>query len=208
MKIRLIEPDAPSMHQWSHSSFVRLGLPMIGAALKQQGHDVRIYCPQLAPVDWDDVYSAELVGLSSTTSTTPATYDIADDLRHRRIPVIIGGSHVTFMADEALEHADYVARGEGGETIMLELVEALQGERELEAVTGLSFTRDGEAVHNPLHERCSDLDTLPFPDLALIAGHERLTNVPIMTSWGCPFACNFCSVTAMFGRKYLSLIHI
>ena len=23
-----------------------------------------------------------------------------------------------------------------------------------------------------------------------------------MTSWGCPFACNFCSVTAMFGRKY------
>ena len=202
MKIRLIEPGAPSMHQWSHSSFVRLGLPMIGAALKQQGHDVRIYCPQLAPVDWDDVYSAELVGLSSTTSTTPATYDIADDLRRRRIPVIIGGSHVTFMADEALEHADYVARGEGGETIMLELVEALQGERELEAVTGLSFTRDGEAVHNPLHERCSDLDTLPFPDLALIAGHERLTNVPIMTSWGCPFACNFCSVTAMFGRKY------
>jgi radical SAM superfamily enzyme YgiQ (UPF0313 family) len=62
--------------------------------------------------------------------------------------------------------------------------------------------RDGEAVHNPLHERCADLDTLPFPDLTLIDGHERLVNVPIMTSWGCPFACNFCSVTAMFGRKY------
>jgi radical SAM superfamily enzyme YgiQ (UPF0313 family) len=26
--------------------------------------------------------------------------------------------------------------------------------------------------------------------------------MPIMTSWGCPFHCNFCSVTAMFGRKY------
>ena len=55
---------------------------------------------------------------------------------------------------------------------------------------------------NPLHERCADLDTLPFPDLTLIVGNERLTNTPIMTSWGCPFACNFCSVTAMFGRKY------
>ena len=26
--------------------------------------------------------------------------------------------------------------------------------------------------------------------------------MPIMTSWGCPFDCTFCSVTAMFGRKY------
>ena len=202
MKIRLIEPNAPSMHQWSHSYFVRLGLPMIGAALKQHGHDVRIYCPQLAPVDWDDVYSAELVGLSTTTSTTPATYEIADDLRRRGIPVIIGGSHVTFMADEALEHVDYVARGEGGETIMVELAEVLQGGRELGSVMGLSYIEDGKTVHAPLHERCSDLDTLPFPDLDLIVGHRRLTNVPIMTSWGCPFACNFCSVTAMFGRKY------
>jgi len=202
MKIRLIEPDAPSMHLWSHSYFVRLGLPMIGAALVQAGHEVRIYNPQLAKIDWEDVYSAELVGLSSTTSTTPASYRIADDLRARGIPVIIGGSHATFMADEALEHVDYVARGEGGETIMLQLVEVLQGKRELDDVTGLSFIRDGEAVHNPLHERCADLDTLPFPDLTLIDGHERLVNVPIMTSWGCPFACNFCSVTAMFGRKY------
>ncbi len=40
------------------------------------------------------------------------------------------------------------------------------------------------------------------PDLDLIVGHERLNSMPIMTSWGCPFACNFCSVTAMFGRKY------
>ena len=41
--------------------------------------------------------------------------------------MIIGGSHVTFMADEALRHCDYVARGEGGEALMVELVEALEG---------------------------------------------------------------------------------
>ena len=202
MKIRLIEPDAPSMHLWSQSYFVRLGLPIIGATLKAQGHDVRIYHPNLAPIDWDDVHSADLVGLSSTTSTTPAAYAAADELRWRGIPVIHGGSHVTFMADEALEHGDYVARGEGGEQTMLELIEALQGERQFEDVAGLSFLRAGVAVHNKLREPCADLDTLPFPDLSLIKGYERLSNIPIMTSWGCPFACNFCSVTAMFGRKY------
>ena len=102
MKIRLIEPNAPSMHLWSKSYFVRLGLPIIGATLKEAGHDVRIYNPQLAPIDWDDVFTSQLVGLSCTTSTAPAAYDIADELRRRRIPVVIGGSHVTFMADEAL----------------------------------------------------------------------------------------------------------
>ena len=202
MKIRLIEPEPPGMHVWAKVLLPRLGLPIIAATLKQHGHDALIYSPQMAPIDWEDVNSADLVGLSSTTSTATTAYEFADRLRSRGIPVIVGGSHVTFMADEALEHADYVARGEGGEQIMLELAEALAGSRELDTVAGLSFLRDGVAVHNPLRERCADLDTLPFPDLKLLVGSEKLNTTPIMTSWGCPFACNFCSVTAMFGRKY------
>ncbi len=202
MKIRLIEPEPPGMHVYAKVLLPRLGLPIIGATLKSHGHDVLIYSPQMAPIDRDDLHGADLVGISSTTSTTTAAYEIADDLRARGIPVILGGSHVTFMADEALEHGDYVARGEGGEQTMLELIEALQGERQFEDVAGLSFLRAGVAVHNKLREPCADLDTLPFPDLDLIVGHEKLGTMPIMTSWGCPFACNFCSVTAMFGRKY------
>ena len=187
---------------WSPLRYPRLGLPMIGAALDRAGHDVRIYCAHVAAVDWSDVLSADLVGISATTSTAPAAYDLAARLRAQRIPSVIGGSHVTFAADEALAHADFVARGEGGDALMLELVEALQGRRELATIRGLSFTRDGRAVHNERREPTADLDDLPVPDLTLIVGHERLRSTPIMTSWGCPFACNFCSVTAMFGRKY------
>ena len=202
MKIRLIEPEPPGMHVYAKVLLPRLGLPIIAATLKQHGHDVLIYSPQMAPVDWDDVGTADLVGLSSTTSTVPTAYEFADKLRDQGVPVVIGGSHVTFMADEALEHVDYVARGEGGDELMLELIEGLEGRRELSSIGGLSFHSDGQIVHNPLRERCADLDTLPFPDLELLVGNERITSVPIMTSWGCPFACNFCSVTAMFGRKY------
>jgi radical SAM superfamily enzyme YgiQ (UPF0313 family) len=202
MKIRLIEPEPPGMHVYAKVLLPRLGLPIIAATLKAHGHDVLVYNAQMAPIDWDDVNSADLVGLSSTTSTTTAAYEFADGLRARSVPVVIGGAHVTFMADEALEHADYVARGEGGEQLMLELIGALEGSRELHDIDGLSFRRDGEAVHNAPRERCTDLDVLPFPDLRLVVGSEKLTTMPIMTSWGCPFACNFCSVTAMFGRKY------
>ena len=202
MKIRLIEPEPPGMHVYAKVLLPRLGLPIIAATLKAHGHDVLVYNPQMAPIDWDDVNTSDLVGLSSTTSTTTTAYEYAEGLRARGIPVVIGGSHVTFMADEALEHVDYVARGEGGEQLILELIEALAGEREFDSIPGLSFRRDGEAVHNVLRERSDDLDALPFPDLRLLVGSDRLTTIPIMTSWGCPFACNFCSVTAMFGRKY------
>ena len=202
LKIRLIEPAPPSVNILSYGFYPRLGLPLIGAALKAAGHDVRIYCPQAAPIDRDDVSSADLVGISTTTSTAPGAYALADELRAAGLPVIIGGPHPTFVPDDALPHADFVARGEGGGGLMLELIEALAGERELESIRGLSFWRDERAVHNELRERCPDLDALPVPDLSLIVGAERIRETPIMTSLGCPFDCTFCTVTMMFGRAY------
>jgi anaerobic magnesium-protoporphyrin IX monomethyl ester cyclase len=100
LKIRLIEPKPPSLHLMSPWRYPRLGLPMIGAALAADGHDVRIACEQMAPLDWDDLAVAELVGISTTTSTAPSAYAISDRLRAGGVPVVIGGSHVTFMADE------------------------------------------------------------------------------------------------------------
>ena len=123
-------------------------------------------------------------------------------LRAAGLPVIIGGPHPTFVPDDALPHADFVARGEGGDGLMLELIEALAGERELESIRGLSFWRDRRPVHNELRERCADLDSLPIPDLSLIVGSKRIRETPIMTSLGCPFDCTFCTVTMMFGRAY------
>ena len=202
LKIRLIEPAPPSINILSYGFYPRLGLPLIGAALKAAGHDVLIYAPQAAPIDRDDVASADLVGISTTTSTAPTAYVLADELRAAGLPVIIGGPHPSFVPDDAMPHADYVARGEGGDGLMLELLEALRGERELETVNGLSFWRDGLPVHNELRERCADLDSLPMPDLSLIVGSERMRETPIMTSLGCPFDCTFCTVTMMFGRKY------
>jgi hypothetical protein len=72
MKIRLIEPEPPSLHMWSYSRYPRLGLPMIGAALVAAGHDVLIYCPQMAPIDMADVHSAELVAWGTSTRSRRA----------------------------------------------------------------------------------------------------------------------------------------
>jgi radical SAM superfamily enzyme YgiQ (UPF0313 family) len=203
MRIRLIEPKAPGLNVFDQARLPRLGLPLLGRLLVEQGHDVRIYVETLAPVDWTDIAEADLVGLSSTTATTPTSYQMAQRARHLGIPTVIGGPHVTFLPDEALRHCDFVVRREG-QTTMLELVNALQDRAEVAHIAGLSY-RDaaGRPIHNPDRPPCTQEEyaALPSPALHLIVGHERMTNVPIMTQWGCPYACDFCSVIHMFGRR-------
>ena len=108
------------------------------------------------------------------------------------------------MTDEALQHADYVFRGEA-ENSIVSLVKAIGTGEGLDAVPGLSFRQDGEVFHNGPSEPVHDLDDLPDPDFRLLQGKFSLgwdnTVLPIQTSRGCPHNCTFCSVTAMFGRK-------
>jgi len=203
MKIRLIEPAPTGQHVFIGSNLPRLGLPLIATILAERGHDVKVYVETLTPVDWDDVVSADLVGLSATTATAPATYAIADGLACLGLPTVIGGSHVTFEPEEALEHCSYVVRGEGHFTI-LELLEALEGQRPLSEVAGLSYrTRSGRIVHNVDRGFCSleEFQALPWPDLSLVEGHESMFTKPFMTQWGCPYNCDFCGVIRLFGRQ-------
>jgi radical SAM superfamily enzyme YgiQ (UPF0313 family) len=203
VKIRLIEPKSPGLNVFDRALLPRLGLPLIGRMLVDAGHDVRIYVETLSPVDWDDIALADLVGFSTTTATTPTAYRMAERVRGLGIPTVIGGPHVTFLADEGLEHCDFVARREGHET-MVELVDALERDGDLVDIAGLSYhDTAGRSVHNPDRPPCppDQFETLPAPALDLIVGHERMTNIPIMTQWGCPFNCDFCSVIHMFGRR-------
>ena len=202
MRIRLVEPRPAGHNVYDLALLPRLGLPLMGRMLADAGHDVRVYCEMLSPVDLEDCLRADLVGISSTTATAPDAYRLADTLADAGVPVVLGGPHVTFQPDEALGHASFVARGEG-EATLLQLVDSLERGRPLESVLGLSHVSvQGEPCHNPARPRCTqeEFERLPIPDLTLIDGHERMTTKPIMTQWGCPFDCEFCGVTAMFSR--------
>lgn len=198
-KVALIEPQPPGYHVYSATALPRLGLSILGAILKRRGIQVSIHIQDFGPIDFSEVLSADLVGISTTTSTAPEAYRIAERVRQAGIPVVLGGSHVTFMPDEALSYADFCVRGEGEHTIT-ELIDAIEAGSGFEDVAGLSFAFDGEARHNPDRELSRDLDALPFPDLSLIRQREKVTINPVITSRGCPHSCNFCSVTPMFGR--------
>jgi len=122
-------------------------------------------------------------------------------VREADVPVVLGGSHTTFLPDEGLDHADYVVRGEG-ELTFPELVEALERGRGFEEIQGLSYWRDGYKRHNPERPKLPDLDVNPIPDFSLVAGYDRRRIASVATSRGCPFPCTFCSVPGMYGSTF------
>lgn len=204
-RVVLIEPKAPGFHVFSKFKLPRLGLPLLGAILeKELGIEVKIYFQEISKLDWEELQKADLVGISTITPTAPVAYELLESIKKvAGMPVVLGGPHVTFIPDEALEKgADYVVRGEGERTLV-ELIEYLSsGEGDLREIAGLSYREGSSIRHNEDRQRIDDLTTLPWPDLSLIEGFGKSRIIPVMTSRGCPFNCKFCSVTTMFGRRY------
>jgi radical SAM superfamily enzyme YgiQ (UPF0313 family) len=209
MKIVLIEPKSSGIHVYAGIKLPRLGLPIIGAILRDLSHQVDIFYEEITLIDrefdWEEIKSADLIGISSLTCTIPRSFEIADEAKKMGKLVVMGGPHVTFLPDEALDHCDFVVRGEGEETI-IELVEWIEQKKsiaELEKIAGLSFLALGKKQHNPDRPLISDLSRFPFADFSLIRGWGKRKNkiIPFQYSRGCPGRCPFCSVIKMFGRK-------
>lgn len=204
-RIVFIEPKAPGPHIFSAFPLPRLGTILLATMARDHGWEAEVIFEQSQAIDWDALAACDVVGISTITSTAPRAFAIADQVREMGIPVVMGGPHVTFLPEEALDHCDYVVRGEA-EPEFPRFLAMILGAVAPEAVAGLSWWQEGAIVHNRDTHGCADLDELPAPDLSLVKGYTgRIagwTLVPVQTSRGCPFDCSFCSVTGMFGRKY------
>src|SRR5208283_1928701 len=91
-------------------SVVPLTLPYL-AALTPRDWEVTLRDEQLELVPFDGRF--DLVAISCYTLNSLRAYDIADKFRRRGVPVILGGPHIYFHAEEAAAHADAVGVGEG-----------------------------------------------------------------------------------------------
>ena len=200
-KIVLIEPQSKEDHVYKHVRMPRLGLPILGTQLQEEGYRVKFYLGTGDTLPWEEILTADLVGISTTTATCREAYQIAGLLRAENIPVVIGGIHATFLPDEAIRFADYVMKGEA-EYSFLPLVRAVErGEKPAE-IPGVSYWNNGKVIHNDILMEKVNMDTLPIPDITMLERSDKLRSTPVMTSRGCPFNCTFCCVTQMFGRRY------
>jgi len=125
--------------------------------------------------------------------------------------VVMGGYHATTAADmiladdRAMASIDLVVRGEGERTFAALVAAQTKGD-DWSGVPGISFRRDGSAVHTP-EPGLVELSTLRLPDRdsRILTRGFHLFGYPadaVETSRGCTHDCDFCSISRMYGRSY------
>jgi radical SAM superfamily enzyme YgiQ (UPF0313 family) len=200
-KLVFVEPKSTHLHIYSRICIPRLGSVLLATIMRAKGYDVRVYIEDIQAIDMQEVLSADLVAVSAITSTAPQSYRLADRVREGGGIAVMGGTHVSFLPEEGLAHADYVVRGEG-EFAFQELVEAIERGEGFEKIQNLSYLTDGRVVSNPERPKIPNLDVNPIPDYHLIAGWKPGGVISVATSRGCPFSCTFCSVPGMYGHAF------
>ncbi|MGO9262856.1 MAG: B12-binding domain-containing radical SAM protein [Bryobacteraceae bacterium] len=156
-----------------------------------------------------------LVGIGAMTRMIAKAYRVADAIRAAGIPVVMGGPHVTEVPEEALgrnggpRHADALALGEADQTWPRIVEDAASGKlKEVYApVDAFGQERKPSLQDYPI----IPWDALDLRQFNRIPGFvrpvmqhfgfawETFHIIPIESGRGCPYGCEFCTVTGFFG---------
>ena len=174
----------------------------------QMNPDGLIKLMEMTPLNWDVeivdekkdgidferlIRESDLVAVSSITASAKRAYEIGDEFGQRGIPTIIGGSHASALPEEALEHFDSVAIGEGD-------------------LTWPAILKDLENWQMQTIYRCDRPETLDIAPLRNV-DEFRLHRAPYFAKYlplrvgyyqlqrGCPVNCSFCSVSNFSGTR-------
>lgn len=185
--ILMIAPMSPYFYTSISGNAPLSGLLILATILKNKGYSVRVIDETFKIPDYNKIENIDVVLISSMSATVKRAYSIADIFRSKGTKAVLGGIHVSFRPNEALEHCDQVVIGEAEEVI----VDVVEGTSKSKIVNGV---------------RSDDLSLYPMPDYSLVEGMKKNPDViGIATSRGCPFTCKFCSLFPLFGRKIRSV---
>ena len=181
-KLLLINPVSELKRGFLHSEITKYPPLAYGiiAALTPDDWEVEIIDENFNDFEFKE---ADFVGLTGYTSSIYRAYQICNIYKKKDIPVVIGGIHASMMPSEAKEYADCVVVGEV-ESCWKDVIKDFESNSLKQFYFG---------------ERLS-LDNIPPIDYSLFNPNYKVSST--ITTRGCPFDCEFCTVTAFNGSKY------
>jgi radical SAM superfamily enzyme YgiQ (UPF0313 family) len=147
------------------------------------GASIEIYDEGIEEIDFD--LDANLIAMTVITGNAPRTYELAEHFRGRRIPVVLGGPHVTLLPEEAQQHADAIVTGYAEQT-WPELLRDFQAGR-----------------MRPRYDQAQNLVLvgLPFPRRDMLRRFSYATIHTFEATRACIHRCDFCVVPFAWGTR-------
>jgi len=163
----------------------------------------------------------ELVGIGAMTRMAAKAYRMADAVRAAGVRVVMGGPHVTEVPDEplgrdgGLRHADAIALGEADQTWPQIVADAERGAlKEIYLPVDAAGHEVKPSLDNYPEIPWDKLDLEQFDLIRFLpkwarrlisaagirgGSWESFHMIPIESGRGCPYGCEFCTVTGFFG---------
>jgi radical SAM superfamily enzyme YgiQ (UPF0313 family) len=129
----------------------------------------------------------DLVGISGYTAHLPRAKEISHLFRKRSVPVAIGGAGISTMPKRHRDAFDIVFLGEAEETWPRFLSEWKEG--------------SPSKVYRQVTSVDLGLSPVPRWNNLVDQMHSYLLG-GVQTSRGCPYDCDFCDVSYLFGRRF------
>lgn len=209
-KILFVIPPLGTKGAVEIASYPHTGIGYLSSFMSEQGIenqviDMRLGYSQKSLFNKINGYRPDLIAISFMTYKSSVAYELIDKIKEKNeIPIIVGGPHVSSFREKVLKECrtDYAVKGEGE----LTLLELCQG-KDLPKIDGLIYRDGGLIIENRDRKPIEDVDAIPFPKYEKFEldkyAHSHATGgrgIPIISSRGCPYQCNFCSVGHIMGK--------
>ncbi|MDH4128749.1 MAG: B12-binding domain-containing radical SAM protein [Spirochaetota bacterium] len=182
-KILLITPLAtPEERTPKGLRIPEIALCIIASFTPEEHFDVEIIEEEIEDIDFNK--ECDIVGISCMTANANRAYYIGSEFKKRGKTVVYGGIHPTVLPNEALQHGNAVIVGEAEGVWEEFLKDYLNGN-----------------IKQIYRSYQPDVSNYPIPKRKMSKGKGIFNVQPILTTRGCPYDCNFCSVPEFYGKK-------
>ena len=182
MKILLISPRRNANSKTNKGLLIpQLALYIIDG-LTPKEHEVKIIEEERSEINLDE--ECDLVAISCMTANANRAYLLAGEFKKRGRTIVLGGVHPTILPEEAGQHADTVIIGEA-EGVWAQML--------------LDFQNN--CLKKTYHQAEPDLSAYVPKRFDLLKQKSLFNVIPLQTTRGCPYSCDFCCVTDLFGKK-------
>ena len=163
------------------AAFPPLGLLTV-AAMFPRRYDLRVVDMNVTPLEEPDLEWADLVFTSTMIVQRESLQSVIEKCNRAGVPVVAGGPYPTTYHEE-ISGVDHFVLDEVEETFVDFL-------RDLEGGAAQSIYRE---------PRKPDVTRTPVPRFDLI-DMNAYYSMSVQFSRGCPFDCEFCDITKLYGR--------
>ena len=164
------------------ASFPPLGLLTVAALLPKDWNKKLVDMNANQLID-DDILWADLVFISAMSIQSESADEVIQRCRKLDAKIVAGGPLFT-SSSELYENIDYLVLNEA----------------EITLPKFLKDLKEGKPEHKYTSEDWADIISTPLPNWDLVS-MNNYTSMNLQYSRGCPFDCDFCDITVLYGRK-------